>query len=470
MRAVARFRSSLPVAFVTAAATVLGCSSAAAWDTVTGTVSIGEPSKIPPRSVLDVSLQDVSLADAPSVELAGISIEDPGQPPYTFEIAYDDEAIDPRHTYVVRASIRHDGSLLFTTDTAYPVITRGAGNEVDLVMRMVSDGPPPEIPATLDDLPASFEGQLPCADCPGIFYHLDLFEDHVFFLRTTFLGRGAGAIRDTIGSWVVTDDEGRLALFGGTETPLFFRVIDSETIRKLDVEGRDIESGLNYELKRLDDVESIEIRLRMRGMYSYLADAPSFQECLSGRRFQVAQEADNIALERAYLEARKQPGQALMVSLLGRIAERPPMEGGGMVLTVVPEQFIGVWPGETCGARMVTAELENTYWKLTRLGDEPVYLGTQQREPHMVLHSNDSVVKGFSGCNRLTGTFALDGRAIEFQDMASTKMACAEGAATERAFISSLGIAKSWRVIGEHLDLYDGDGNLVARFEARHLE
>jgi len=29
-------------------------------------------------------------------------------------------------------------------------------------------------------LPASFEGVLPCADCEGIRYHHDLFEDEVY--------------------------------------------------------------------------------------------------------------------------------------------------------------------------------------------------------------------------------------------------------------------------------------------------
>ncbi|MDX2438275.1 MAG: META domain-containing protein [Acidobacteriota bacterium] len=323
---------------------------------------------------------------------------------------------------------------------------------------------------TVGDLPASFEGELPCADCPGIFYHLDLFEDRVFFLRTTYDGRGTGAIRDHIGSWVVVGEDGRLALFGGTKAPLFFRVIDSDTLRKLDVEGRNIESSLNYDLRRKNSAEPIEIRLRMRGMYSYMADAALFQECLSGRRFQVAMEADNIALERAYLEAKRQPGEALMVSLLGRIAERPTMEGDSTVLTVVPEQFIGVWPGETCGARMVTAELENTYWKLTRLGDEPVYLGEQQREPNLVLRSTDNRVAGFGGCNRLTGAYTTNGSSIEFTEMASTMMACIEGADTERAFIGALGSAQSYRLIGEHLDLYDGAGVLVARFEARNKE
>jgi copper homeostasis protein (lipoprotein) len=325
-------------------------------------------------------------------------------------------------------------------------------------------------PSVSGDLPATFEGELPCADCPGIYYHLDLFEDRVFFLRTTYDGRGAGAVVDTIGSWVVASDDGRLALFGGTEAPLFFRVLDDGNLRKLDVEGRDIESSLNYDLRRKIRPDPIEPRLRMRGMYRYMADAAVFTECLSGRRFAVAMEADNIALERAYLKARREPGEALMISLQGRIAERPAMEGDAMVLTVVPEHFIGVWPGETCGARMVTVELENTYWKLTRLGDEPVFLGDQQREPHLVLHSGDGRVAGFGGCNQMTGRYSVENTTIAFSDIASTMMACAEGADTERAFSAALADARSWRLIGEHLDLFDGAGDLVARFEARTRE
>ncbi len=325
-------------------------------------------------------------------------------------------------------------------------------------------------PATLGDLPASFQGELPCADCPGIFYHLDLFEDRVFFLRTTYDGRGAGAVTDIIGSWVVASDDGRLALFGGTEAPVFFRILDHDTLRKLDVEGRDIESPLNYNLRRTSEPDTIEPRLRMRGMYRSMADAAVFTECLSGRRFQVGQEADNAALERAYLRVQRQPGEELMVSLQGRIAERPAMEGDAMVLTVVPEHFIGVWPGETCGARMVTVELENTYWKLTRLGEEPVYLGDQQREPYLVLQSGDGRVTGFGGCNQLTGSYSVDGSSIGFSEIASTMMACADGADTERTFSEALANARSWRMIGEHLDLFDGAGDLVARFEARNKE
>jgi len=36
-------------------------------------------------------------------------------------------------------------------------------------------------PLAAGGLPASYEGDLPCADCEAIRYHLDLFEDSSFF-------------------------------------------------------------------------------------------------------------------------------------------------------------------------------------------------------------------------------------------------------------------------------------------------
>ena len=327
-----------------------------------------------------------------------------------------------------------------------------------------------EASSPLGGFPASFEGELPCADCPGIFYHLDLFEDRVFFLRTTYLGRGTGAISDSVGSWALAGGGKRLALFGETEAPMLFRVVDPETLRKLDLEGRDIASSLNYDLRRKDAIGTIEPRLTMRGMYRYMADAALFEECVSGRRFQVALEADNVALERAYLEAQRQPGEALLVSLQGRIAQRPAMEGDALVLTVIPEHFLGVWPGETCGARMTTSELFDTRWTLTRLGNEPVVLTENQREPHLVLRSQDNRVTGFGGCNNFNGSYEIEGRSITFSPMAATMMACVHGADMERAFLTALEKAAGFFKTAHHLEFVDADGGVLLRFEARYLE
>ena len=144
-------------------------------------------------------------------------------------------------------------------------------------------------------------------------------------------------------------------------------------------------------------------------MYKYLADAGRFTECLTRQNWPVAQERDNAALESAYAKTRRQPGEELLVNLEGRVALQPKMEGEGQQLTLVVERFIGIWPGETCGARFATEPLENTYWKLTRLGDTPVTGGQKQREPHVILNSETRRVGRSGGCNRLVGSYELNG-------------------------------------------------------------
>ena len=54
-------------------------------------------------------------------------------------------------------------------------------------------------------------------------------------------------------------------------------------------------------------------------------------------------------------------------------------------------------------------------------------IGTEDvSEYNLTIEFNDSTktVSGFSGCNRFTGTYKLDGNAITFGPLASTRMAC----------------------------------------------
>ena len=57
-----------------------GCSSASAGGTVSGTATYRERMALPPDAVLEVKLQDVSLADAPAVELGSARIDPRLQP------------------------------------------------------------------------------------------------------------------------------------------------------------------------------------------------------------------------------------------------------------------------------------------------------------------------------------------------------------------------------------------------------
>ena len=92
---------------------------------------------LPPGAVAKVRLLDTSLADVPAVEVASAEIKEAGNPPIPFVLNFDPSKIDDRKQYGVRATILHDGRLLFTSDTHYPVLTRGAGNRADIMLIMV---------------------------------------------------------------------------------------------------------------------------------------------------------------------------------------------------------------------------------------------------------------------------------------------------------------------------------------------
>jgi heat shock protein HslJ len=127
--------------------------------------------------------------------------------------------------------------------------------------------------------------------------------------------------------------------------------------------------------------------------------------------------------------------------------------------------------GETALQKASTRPaLEHTYWKLTRLGDQPVQVAAEQREPHMILNSESRRIGGSGGCNRLIGGYELEGDRLAFVQLAMTRMACPQGMETEDAFLVALEKVKTWRILGQYLELYDTAGNLLARFEAKPME
>ena len=287
------------------------------------------------------------------------------------------------HSYSVRARITEGDRLIFTTTQSYPVLTRGNGDTVALQLHRTSgsagtSGPTPG-PA-ISGLPATFVGTLPCADCPGIRYQVDLLPDHTFVSRMTYQKRNNRF--DERGHWQLAADGRTLVLQGARGAKEQFALHDGDTLRKLDVEGREIESKLNYDLKR----------------------APTFEPLES-----QAQDVTNVSLE-------------------------------------------------------------NTYWKLISLGTEPVPVVSEQREHHFILKSENRRVSGSGGCNRLTGSYKLNGNQLKFGQMAGTMMACADLMDTEKAFLQALGQVITWKITNQDLELFDAEGKLVARLEPRQMK
>jgi heat shock protein HslJ/uncharacterized lipoprotein NlpE involved in copper resistance len=319
-------------------------------------------------------------------------------------------------------------------------------------------------------LPASFRGDLPCADCPGIRYHLDLWPDQVFQLRREWVGRDL--VRAEVGRWRL-DPAGRaLMLQTGSETPLQFEIVAADKLRLLDIKGRPIESTLPYDLLSDGTLAPADLTLRLGGEMTYLADAARFTECLTGRDYPVAQEGDFVAMQRAYLRDAERPGSRLYVTLDGSITDRPHMGGRGAERTVLVRRFIGAWPGQRCERARADASLVNTYWRIHSILGRPVTTTTGRREPHLLLRQVDGrrTYAATIGCNQLMGGYTVTGEGIVFSAAAATRMACPPPLdALEQSLAEMLVRAKRWQITGPTLELLDEAGTSTALLEAVHF-
>ncbi len=111
--------------------------------TVTGTVSYLQRIALPPSAVIEVQLQDVSLADAPAKVIAEQTITlGERQVPVAFELNFDPAKIDAKHRYSVSARILVDGQLRFISDQSYPMLTAGKPSQVEMILKPVGSAGP----------------------------------------------------------------------------------------------------------------------------------------------------------------------------------------------------------------------------------------------------------------------------------------------------------------------------------------
>lgn len=230
----------------------------------------------------------------------------------------------------------------------------------------------PQAEAALGELPASYRGELPCADCAGIRYQISLFPDGVYTLSAVYFGTEAPRRVHEQGEWSLDASGETLTLAGGDAGPRQWRVVEgADSLEMLDLEGNAIDSSLNYRVQRT--------------------------------------------------------------------------------------------------GQFVSETLEDSYWKLIELGGEPVDVAEGSREPHLVFHGEQGRLAGFSGCNRLAGEYRREGDGLSIGTVASTRMACVPGNDLEPRFLAMLEHVAGYRVRADWLELLDAEGEVLARFEVRHL-
>ncbi|WP_295756215.1 YbaY family lipoprotein [Undibacterium sp.] len=462
---------------------------------VSGSAAYKQRIALPPDAVLTVRVEDVSRADAHAKLLAETSeVFGNRQVPIRFLLKVPSSAIDERFTYSLRATIKSGNDLLFTTTRSYPVLTRGAANQVDLMLDAV---PPPlatsasnvakpvsvPVPTPKRELvlPASFAGVLPCADCQGVAQTLSLRADGLYRLRRTYLGKDMASASE-LGRWSLDAGTRQVKLIS-PQSVTQMELLDDGNLRLLDQQGHSIKTSANLDLRRTVQLDPISETLRWRGEVSVLADVLSFRDCASGIAWPVATAAEYVQLEQAY----RQSAKPLLIQFDGRLTLMPATESAPREQMLV-ERLDQAEPGMACVPKKneiakemkmseeskvggkPAASLTETYWKLSELDGVKISMSaTQKREVRITLNADGGRVSGFGGCNQFNGAYQQSASALRFSQMATTRMACAATfMELENQVLSMLAGVNMYRIEGDHLALFK-DEQVLARFDAVYL-
>lgn len=312
--------------------------------------------------------------------------------------------------------------------------------------------------AQAPSLAGRYAGTLPCADCEGIAWRLDLFADGSYFLNTRALGKADPASIDELGRWSLASDASVLALLGSQPPRLF--AVHSEGLSALDAQGQPLAGNAPARLQKDDNLAALSPRFSAAGIYRHVGEQPQFTECATGRNLSLAPSSAFNALELAYKRRARRDGEALMAQIDGHIDTRSDASGTPQMMLVV-DNFDGFRVGVACPPPATNAPLAGTRWvpEIANLPARPVHA------PHLIF-GNGGEVSGAGPCNRLTGQYQADGAQLRLGPLGSTKMACAEGQEQENALTAALEASRRWRVIGSTLELFGEDGKPLLRLHA----
>ena len=107
--------------------------------------------------------------------------------------------------------------------------------------------------------------------------------------------------------------------------------------------------------------------------------------------------------------------------------------------------------------------LLHSRWQLTQLRGEAVAGSNPERAAHIVFGPANRIA-GSDGCNRLMGSYSLEGEQLNLGQLVSTRMACLDSTAPAEEFTRALGEVASYRLEEEELELLGAEGDSLARF------
>lgn len=203
----------------------------------------------------------------------------------------------------------------------------------------------------------------------------------------------------------------------------------------------------------------------LRGALVWRAGEAVFTLCNSDQRLQVSgpQGESLIADIRKDMAYPEQPRIAVISGLRKKI---PGQQEGTTQAAISVESFTLEVRGDMQNCQLPSAELTNTRWMLSHLGEQAVDVPENGNAPFITL--NNGQARGNGGCNSFQGGYQQGDASIRFASLTSTEMACPT-LELEQLFHQALNQTDHYRIDGELLTLFDDKDQPVASFQAVYL-
>jgi len=114
--------------------------------------------------------------------------------------------------------------------------------------------------------------------------------------------------------------------------------------------------------------------------------------------------------------------------------------------------------------RMHGQEILNKEWVIVKIEKEKI---TTDVEKAPWIKLSERRVSGFSGCNRLMGSYLLEGKTLFFSQLGGTKMFCFDTQELEDKFMKTLSKTHFWKSKRGKLYLFDQNKTAIMTFEIK---
>ncbi len=308
------------------------------------------------------------------------------------------------------------------------------------------------------DSPVTFTGSIPCDDCLQVDITLNIRPDGIYQLRKTYrMEQGKSSSDSQMGKWLYRA-EGKYLILGKEMGRLKTYVLeDLNRLSFVEWQGNENDGQIQYELTRAPAPAPFDDIVKIRGMFAVSNRVATLMECSSQVTFPLSPDGDfNTALQH-YMNTPHDADRPLLVSILGRLVQHNREE-------LVIEQFRKFYPDSDCRGNKVKTSLTGTHWQLIEIQGRR-WSEMTDRAAHLLL-KQDKSMEGFSGCNKISGTFLVKGDVLLINREPLTRIACPGSMEGENRLISVLDDVESYRIEEDILELIDQNDQVLAKFLA----